>query len=422
MYISYNEEDEVLVDNKLKYQNLLPQISWDIPNKDVKNEYLESHNVIGRILATEKPLKPGLRGITLFAHGRLVNAPEFFGVGESSHGYSYLTGWLNVDFIDELEKYYVQDYHAQTETQMEALTRVLKSLDPQKIAINISDHYAYTDGLSVGLYRQLMKELPKELTDRFVSSDDIGIRFLETRSSKELEIYPEVMKIALDIIESTFSKERIIPGKTTCRDLMDYMEQRVNDLGIVTWFESTIDLQRKDGMHGDDCVIERGDLLHCDFGIRYLNLCTDTQRLCYISKEDETELPAELVNAVGRNHRFQDIVRSNMKTGISGNDVFVHSIEMAKKEGLRPILYTHPLGFHGHAAGPTIGLFSNQHPIPVKGDLKLHNDTAYALELSIIEYLECYQRDTYIFTEESVVLKDNKVSFLASERKSIYMI
>lgn len=323
---------------------------------------------------------------------------------------------------DELEKYYVQDYHAQTETQMEALTRVLKSLDPQKIAINISDHYAYTDGLSVGLYRQLMKELPKELTDRFVSSDDIGIRFLETRSSKELEIYPEVMKIALDIIESTFSKERIIPGKTTCRDLMDYMEQRVNDLGIVTWFESTIDLQRKDGMHGDDCVIERGDLLHCDFGIRYLNLCTDTQRLCYISKEDETELPVELVNAVERNHRFQDIVRSNMKTGISGNDVFVHSIEMAKKEGLRPILYTHPLGFHGHAAGPTIGLFSNQHPIPVKGDLKLHNDTAYALELSIIEYLECYQRDTYIFTEESVVLKDNKVSFLASERKSIYMI
>lgn len=104
VYISYNEEDEVLVDNKLKYQNLLPQISWDIPNKDVKNEYLESHNVIGRILATEKPLKPGLRGITLFAHGRLVNAPEFFGVGESSHGYSYLTGWLNVDFIDELEE------------------------------------------------------------------------------------------------------------------------------------------------------------------------------------------------------------------------------------------------------------------------------------------------------------------------------
>ncbi len=104
VYISYNEEDEVLINNELKYQNLSPQIVWDFPNEDVENKYLENHNVIGRILATEKPLKPGLRGITLFAHGRLVNAPEFFGVGESSHGYSYLTGWLNVDYIDELEE------------------------------------------------------------------------------------------------------------------------------------------------------------------------------------------------------------------------------------------------------------------------------------------------------------------------------
>lgn len=104
VYISYNEKEEILIDNKLKYQNLSPQIIWNFPNEDVKNDYLKNHNVNGCILATEKPLKPGLRGITLFAHGRLVNAPEFFGVGESSHGYSYLTGWLNVDFIDELEE------------------------------------------------------------------------------------------------------------------------------------------------------------------------------------------------------------------------------------------------------------------------------------------------------------------------------
>lgn len=104
VYVSYNEEDEILVDNKLKYQNLSSQIVWNFLNGDVTNKYLENHNVNGCILATEKPLKPGLRGITLFAHGRLVNAPEFFGVGESSHGYSYLTGWLNVDFIDELEE------------------------------------------------------------------------------------------------------------------------------------------------------------------------------------------------------------------------------------------------------------------------------------------------------------------------------
>ena len=322
----------------------------------------------------------------------------------------------------DLEKYYIQDFDMKNETQMEALTRVLNKVNPKNIAINVSDHFAYTDGLSAGLYKMMMKELPKELTDRFTSSDEIGIRFLETRTPKELELFPEVMDEAMTIINNTFSDERIIPGVTTCRDLMDYMEQEVRDRGIIYWFEPTIDLQRHDGMHGEETVIERGDLLHCDFGITYMNLCTDTQRLCYVLKEGETDAPAELKEALKRNNRFQDIVRENMVIGRSGNDTFEMSIAQGKEEGLRPILYTHPLGFHGHAAGPTIGLFSNQSRIPVKGDLELHNNTGYALELSIVEYLDMYKRDTYIFTEESVVLIDDKVHFLADGRENLYVV
>ena len=105
VYISYNGDKKLQIDDKLKYNNLDKQVEWSFPhNPDVSSSYLDSKNVSGVIIATEKPLKPGLRGVTLFAHGRLVNAPEFFGVGESSHGYSYFTGWLNVDFIDELEE------------------------------------------------------------------------------------------------------------------------------------------------------------------------------------------------------------------------------------------------------------------------------------------------------------------------------
>lgn len=105
VYISYNGDDELQIDDKLKYNNLDKQIEWIFPeNRDISNDYLNNKHVSGLIMATEKPLKPGLRGVTLFAHGRLVNAPEFFGVGESSHGYSYFTGWLNVDFVDELEE------------------------------------------------------------------------------------------------------------------------------------------------------------------------------------------------------------------------------------------------------------------------------------------------------------------------------
>lgn len=103
VFITLNDDEPIQIDNKLKYRDLIIQTEWEIPiiNRDICPEYFVQKGIKGKILATEKPLKPGLRGITLYAHGRLANAPEFFGVGESSHGYSYLTGWLDVDFIDE---------------------------------------------------------------------------------------------------------------------------------------------------------------------------------------------------------------------------------------------------------------------------------------------------------------------------------
>lgn len=103
VFITLNDGETIHIDNKLKYENLDKQIEWLFPEgQDVKSDYFSDKKITGKIISSEKPLKPGLRGITLYAHGRLVNAPEFFGVGESSHGYSYITGWLDVDFVDEL--------------------------------------------------------------------------------------------------------------------------------------------------------------------------------------------------------------------------------------------------------------------------------------------------------------------------------
>jgi uncharacterized protein (TIGR02391 family) len=104
--VTLNDDKPLIIDDKLKYQNLSEQFTWSFPafTDYVSSEYSEKEKIKGKILSTEKPLKPGLRGVTLFANGRLVNAPEFFGVSESSHGFSYFTGWLDVDFVDDLEK------------------------------------------------------------------------------------------------------------------------------------------------------------------------------------------------------------------------------------------------------------------------------------------------------------------------------
>ncbi|MBQ5805406.1 MAG: M24 family metallopeptidase [Erysipelotrichaceae bacterium] len=323
----------------------------------------------------------------------------------------------------DLARFYEREYDVKNETQMEALTRVLRQLDPKNIAIDVSKQdYAYTDGLSHSLYEMFRKELPDDLTDRFVSADLLGIRYLETRTATELKYYPEVMKEAMEIIEAAFSDEVIRPGKTTCRDVMDFMEQMTNDKGLTLWFPATVDLQRQGGMLEEDTVIEKGDLLHCDFGIVYLNLCTDTQRLAYVARDNETDLPEELKQAMKRNNLFQDIVRSNMAKGLSGNETFKLSVEEGKKAGLRPLLYSHPCGLFGHSAGPTIGLWDNQSGEIPHGSLLIREDTSYALELSILEYLEMYRQDTYIFTEETVVYHDGEVSFLTENRDRIKLL
>ncbi len=321
-----------------------------------------------------------------------------------------------------LEKYYERAFARTKQNQMEALRDLLYRLDPKEIGIDCSEDFALADGLSAGVYRTLMKELPQDLTDRFVSAEQLVIRVIETRTESEKKIYPEVVDTAMKIIDEAFSDSVIIPGVTTCRDVMDFMAQKVNDLGIATWFDPDINLQNEKGWQEEDTVIQKGDLVHCDFGITYMTLNTDHQRNVYILKDGEEELPQELKEAMKRNNRFQDIVRENMKAGVSGNDVFVQSVRQGKEEGIRPMLYTHPLGLFGHSAGPTIGLYTDQNPQPVRGDLKVYDNTAYALELNTLEYMEMYQRDTYLYTEESVLFENGEVRFLAPGRDTIKVI
>jgi len=129
-------------------------------------------------------------------------------------------------------------------------------------------------------------------------------------------------------------------------------------------------------------VILPGDLLHVDFGITYLRLNTDTQMHAYVLRPGESEAPAGLREALSTGNRLQDILTGEIVTGRSGNEVLAAALERARKEGIEATIYTHPIGFHGHAAGPTIGLWDQQGGIPGAGDYAVHPNTAYSIELN----------------------------------------
>lgn len=320
-----------------------------------------------------------------------------------------------------LNSYYPQYWKFGEEEQMEALNRLLVEYDPQNIAINISEDHTYADGLSYGLYQTFLKEIKAPYNERFMVDAMIPIKTMEIRTPTEFTLYPELMSLAFSVIEEAFSLKVIEPGKTTCQDVEYFMMDKVTQSGLQYWFSPTIDLQREghDGIIYDG-VIEKGDLLHCDFGIKYLNLCSDTQRLAYVAKDEDEDVPQWMKDGFKVNNRFQDIVGECMADGKSGNDVLVDALNKAHEEGIDACLYSHPCNIYGHGPGTTIGLWNNQNPIPIRGDILMSYDTVYALELNIKYVYEGIQYT--ICSEETVSFTKDGLTFLYPNRDKIYFI
>lgn len=319
-----------------------------------------------------------------------------------------------------LEEFYEPFWKFGEETQQEALIRFLDMYDPQHISVNSSPNFAFADGLSKGLYDSQLAILPEKYTERFMCDDSLAIKLLEIRTKTEFDLYPHVLETAFSVIEEAFSTKQIIPGSTTCEDVEYFMMQKVVDMGLVYWFHPTIDLQRESKGILYTGVIEKGDLLHCDFGIRYMNLCTDTQRLAYVAKDGEDDVPADLKEAFKINNCFQDIVCSKFAEGKSGNAVFLEAKAQAVNEGIEAKLYSHPCNIYGHGPGPTIGLFNQQTAIPISGDVTMSYDSVYALELNTKGIFR--GEEITVFTEETVSFTKEGVTYLYPNRDKIYLI
>ncbi len=275
--------------------------------------------------------------------------------------------------------------------QWARIASILNEANPQRIALNYSEDYGHADGLTFTEQQAFSNALPVRLRDRIESAEALAVSWLETRTDTEMALYRDVMAIAHDIIKEGFSADVITPGVTTLDDLSWWFRQRVNDLGLSTWFHTGMEVERsaqsrarieQEGL--DPEVLYRGDHVHIDFGISYLRLQTDTQQNAYILREGETTVPDYLQQALQEGNRLQDILTSHFQNGRSGNEILRLSLEQAKAEGINPIIYTHPIGLHGHAAGTTIGMWDQQDGVPGSGDYLLQPDTAYSIELNAL--------------------------------------
>jgi len=275
-------------------------------------------------------------------------------------------------------------WKANEEGQWAALARTVKERNPKRIGIDESEVFAFGDGLSASMKARLVRALGPEYAKRLVGAERLAVGWLERRLPEEIEIYHHIAAIAHAIIAEAFSSAVITPGVTTAADVEWWMWEKVRALGQTTWFNPSVSIQRpKSSPYGASPVIHRGDLLHCDFGINYLRLNTDTQQHAYVLRAGEIEAPKGLTIALAQGNRLQDILLGEMKEGLTGNQILAAALKRAKDEGLKPSIYTHPLGVHGHAAGPTIGLWDMQGGVPGAGDYPLFVDTVHSIELNV---------------------------------------
>jgi len=343
---------------------------------------------------------------------------EAEGVERLSGGYYGIGDFYKATWIDKTKK------------QFESLAEFIKSRDPKKIGINVSPKWAFGDGLTASLKEKLENALGPEMSSRFVSAENLCVGWLETRSPQELNLYRHIAGIAHDIIAEFYSNRVITPGITTTDDVVWWIRQKIVDLGLRTWFQPSISIQRHkklDERYKDDPrVIQRGDLLHCDVGIVYLGLCTDMQWQAYVCHIGEEDAPAGIKEALARANRLGDIFRAEFQTGRSGNEIVRSAMDKGEAAGLRPLIYSHPLGIHGHAAGPPMDarpLGRAPEGIELRGEYPLYPNTCYAIEYSSTSSIpEWDNQEVRIGFEESGVYTEDGCKFIDGHQVRLYLI
>ncbi len=311
------------------------------------------------------------------------------------------------------------------ENDWECAARLIGEMNPRKIGVNLSEDFGLADGMTFTELRSFKSALTPELRDRLVSAEQLAVRWLETRTPGEMEIYPGIVKTSHRLIAEAFSDRVVTPGKTTAEDLTWWFRKEILELGLDAWFHPTVRIQSPDCGWEDNAktAIDRGDLLHCDLGISHLGLCSDTQQHAYVLPRGAAHIPAGIGDLMGQANHLQDIVAAEFETGRTGNEILRASLGRARSEGIHGKVYTHPIGFHGHAAGTPIGMWDKQDGVEGAGERPIYPDTCYALELSVTgDVPEWGGRETRVALEEVTYFDGSDLHFLAARQVTPHII
>ena len=311
--------------------------------------------------------------------------------------------------------------------QWQVLKTVIEERKPRVIGINRSTVFAFSDGLSSGELQGMSAALGEEWTSRFRNAEGLPLELLAARLPEEEAFFRKMQELVWSMTQEMFSSRAITVGRTRTSDLVWWWRQRVNDLGLDTWFQPSVDVQRQGVTAealGADPVIEAGDVLHCDVGITVARLNTDTQHLAYVLRPGETDAPAGIRRALANANALQDVVMEEIRPGRSGNEILATSRERMKAKGIDGTVYSHPVGLHGHGAGPLIGLWDYQDGVPGRGDAKVIPSMWWSIELQATTPVPEWNGQSVRMAQEedAIIGADGKIRWAIRRQDKLFLV
>lgn len=311
--------------------------------------------------------------------------------------------------------------------QWQALKAIVEERNPRVIGIDRSTVFAFSDGLSSGELQGMSAALGEKWTSRFRDAEGLPLELIASRLPEEEAFFTKMQELVWSMTQEMFSARTITPGKTRTGDLVWWWRQRVNDLGLGTWFQPGIEVQRKGATEeqlGDDPIIERGDVLHCDVGITVARLNTDTQHMAYVLREGETDAPEGLRTALANGNAMQDFTIAEIRPGRTGNEILAAVLARLKARGITGTLYSHPIGLNGHGAGPLIGLWDYQDGVPGRGDAKVIPSMWFSIELQATTPVPEWggQPVRMAQEEDAIVGADGKVRWALRRQDHLFLV
>ena len=334
-----------------------------------------------------------------------------------------------VRYSEERLKNYYEMKSVSRDKIAETLRETVAKYNPKTIALNYKGTRGQQNGLSQASYQFLAETLGAETEKKFVSAANLLTEFFDTRLPEELEHYRTAVLLTDILTRRAFSNEVITPGKTTVGDVRWWFMQQLNNLGLTTWFQPDLRVQRQSKTNStnqqflsvadESLVLERGDVIHIDCGLDYMGLSTDWQKHAYILQKGERDAPAGLKKSLKNTNALQDAIFNFARAKMTGSQVYESAMAEMKRQNIQAMIYSHPIGTHGHGLGASIDFRKAIGGAEEK--LRLGSYTSIELNTSTTIPEWNNQRVT-IMAEDDAVMTEKGFEFIRPRQTEFYLI